>query len=315
MQKMKSILLTGIGGDIAQGVAKIIRTSRPDLRILGSDIHTAHAGHLFIDQFILLPNADAPNYLKAVRDTLKRYQVDFLFPLTEPELRTLLPLLETCGPSKQISAGRTTIETGLDKVATFEAIKEAGYPTPWTILATDGMPLAYPCIFKRRFGSGSKDIFIVTNVREAAYLSEKYVDGIFQELLGPPDMEVTCAVYRDAAGRVACLHLLRRLSGGLTSWAKSIYDERIQEICVVLAAKLDLRGSMNVQLILTDNGPRIFEINPRVSSTVLMRHKLGFTDVVWALQELDGHQINFPDIYPGQVVVRTYDASLTNLTE
>jgi carbamoyl-phosphate synthase large subunit len=29
----------------------------------------------------------------------------------------------------------------------------------------------------------------------------------------------------------------------------------------------------------------VFEINPRFSSTVVFRHKLGFTDLVWSLQE------------------------------
>ena len=30
-------------------------------------------------------------------------------------------------------------------------------------------------------------------------------------------------------------------------------------------------------------GPRIFEINPRFSSTVMMRHAIGFSDVAWML--------------------------------
>lgn len=32
---MKTVLITGIGGDIAQGVATILRESRPDLRLIG----------------------------------------------------------------------------------------------------------------------------------------------------------------------------------------------------------------------------------------------------------------------------------------
>ena len=32
----------------------------------------------------------------------------------------------------------------------------------------------------------------------------------------------------------------------------------------------------------------IFEINPRFSSTVLMRNYLGFTDLVWSIEEKFG---------------------------
>ena len=50
---------------------------------------------------------------------------------------------------------------------------------------------------------------------------------------------------------------------------------------------LDLRGRMNVQLRLTDNGLRVFEISPRFSSAVLMRHRLGYTDLLWAIEEAE----------------------------
>jgi len=66
-----------------------------------------------------------------------------------------------------------------------------------------------------------------------------------------------------------------------------------------------LQGSMNIQLILTDSGPRIFEINPRFSSTVLMRHKLGFCDFLWSLDEAKGLSVDFPSIEVNQCMVRT----------
>ena len=41
---MKTILITGIGGDISQGVATILRENRPDLRLIGVDMHEQHGG-------------------------------------------------------------------------------------------------------------------------------------------------------------------------------------------------------------------------------------------------------------------------------
>ena len=82
-------------------------------------------------------------------------------------------------------------------------------------------------------------------------------------------------------------------------------------MCEVIAKGLDLRGSMNIQLRLTDKGPRVFEINPRFSSTVLMRHRLGYTDVLWALDEAEGKSISFPDIPLGRIMVRTQGATVS----
>ena len=52
-----------------------------------------------------------------------------------------------------------------------------------------------------------------------------------------------------------------------------------------LAVKINLEGSINVQLRLTEKGPVVFEINPRFSSTVLFRHMFGFKDLEWSIQD------------------------------
>ena len=86
----------------------------------------------------------------------------------------------------------------------------------------------------------------------------------------------------------------------------------VLEMCRKIAKGIELEGSMNIQLILTDSGPRIFEINPRFSSTVLMRHKLGFCDLLWAIDESQGLDIDLPKIAIDQCMVRTQDAKILN---
>lgn len=65
---------------------------------------------------------------------------------------------------------------------------------------------------------------------------------------------------------------------------------------------------MNVQLRLTDSGPRVFEINPRFSSTALMRQKMGFTDVLWAVDEAEGKPAELTEVAPGTIALRTQNA-------
>jgi carbamoyl-phosphate synthase large subunit len=134
-------------------------------------------------------------------------------------------------------------------------------------------------------------------------------------MLEPADREVTCAVYRKRDGEVLSLLMLRRLTGGFTGWARIIDDEQTSQMCARIAVGLDLRGSMNVQLRLTDKGPRVFEINPRFSSTVLMRHRMGFSDVLWAIEEAEGKTVSYPTIASNKIMVRVQAAAIFDAME
>ncbi len=305
------VLITGIGGDISQGVATILRENRPDLRLIGVDVHMQHGGHLFVDHFQLVPKASDPGYLDAIQEVIRRHSVGIVIPMSEPELGATLPFPELATGVKWLTAGVRVVGAGLDKLATMNALMDIGIPVPWTHPVGAGRPATYPCILKNRSGSGSRAVFTVADDEEADYLAKRHPDAIFQELLGTDEKEVTCAVYRSQEGEVSSLLMLRRLTGGFTGWAKVIKDEETTRMCTAIANGLDLRGSMNVQLRLTDNGPRVFEINPRFSSTVLMRHRLGFTDVLWALEEAEGKQISFPEIPESRIMVRVQGATVS----
>lgn len=305
---MKTILITGIGGDIAQSVAAIIRDDRPDLHLIGVDMNTQHGGHLFVDDFILIPASDSPEYIEKIKDILQSESVDSMIPMTEPELSVLSNHVSEFETTNFIYAGEKVISVGIDKLLTIDTLKYIGLPVPWTVTALGNLPVEFPCICKSRFGSGSRNIFVVEDIKEAEYLAAKYPESIFQEMLEPADKEITCAVYRRKDGKVSSLLMLRRLTGGFTGWAKIIEDGATFQMCEDIAVGLDLYGSMNIQLRLTKQGPRVFEINPRFSSTVLMRHILGFSDVLWSLDEAEGKSINFPKIETNQIIVRTQGA-------
>jgi carbamoyl-phosphate synthase large subunit len=309
---MRKVLITGIGGDIAQSTAKIIREQYPHIALVGTDLHLQHGGSLFVDKVYILPTANSIDYISKLVHLIDTEGVDVVIPMTEPELAVLGSLIKVRNDISWITAGEQVIAAGLDKLATAETIEKLGLPVPWTVPVNQGLPHQYPCILKNRLGSGSRAVFIVKDEAEALYLSKRYPDAIYQELLEPADREVTCAVYRTRDGKVSTLQMLRRLVGGFTGWATVINDDATSRMCKKLAEGLNLQGSMNVQLRITDAGPRVFEINPRISSTVLMRHQLGYTDVLWAMLEIEDKPINFPVLKEGQVMVRTQGAAILN---
>ena len=311
---MTTILITGVGGDIAQATAKIIREARPGYSLIGTDMHGQHCGALFVDRFHTLPAAADPAYIASLDEIVFRNSVDIVIPMTEPELSVVCSSTrEWSRPVKWVSAGPRAVAVGVDKLATAMTLRGLGIDAPWTVPVKEGEPESIPCIVKQRFGSGSRSVFVLRQADDIPYFRRNMPEGIFQELLEPANKEVTCAVFRSSTGETYTLQLLRTLTGGLTGWAEVMDDPRIAELCTTIANKLEVFGCINIQLRITASGPRIFEINPRISSTALMRHMLGFQDVVWSIDEAEGKRPSIQAVVPrGKQVGRLYSAAVLN---
>jgi carbamoyl-phosphate synthase large subunit len=305
---MLRFFITGIGGDVAQGISKVIRETFTEVMIVGSDVGEKHAGALFVESFRLVPSANSNTYISTITSLVSEFNIDILIPTSEPEIEVLNRFPNSKLPCKILTPGRKVVHYCLDKFETNRFLKSIALDAPWTIKSEDGLPKDYPCIFKGSKGSGSKLLYVVADQAEAKYLAQKHIDTIFQELLLPEDNEITCAVYRSSSGKISILQLLRSLVGGATSWARVIFEPEVERVCTLVARELELIGSMNIQLRLTKDGPRIFEINPRFSSTIYMRYLIGFNDLIWSINDCLGIESHFPEIPLGIELVRVFDA-------
>ncbi|OQA34678.1 MAG: carbamoyl phosphate synthase-like protein [Betaproteobacteria bacterium ADurb.Bin341] len=307
---MTRILITAIGGDIAQAAASIIRQSLPDWSIVGVDMDTRHGGSLFVDQFSVAPSALSDGYLDWLKKFIAEQRIDYCLPMSEAELSVFAELdSDHVAGARLLWAGKLPVKIGCDKLKTADFIRAAGIPAPWTLAATeDAVPPEFPCLFKLRCSAGSKAVFVCKSLDEVYFFRKRYPEAVLQEYLPGDDKEVTCAVYRSASGEIEVLQMLRRLVGGFTGWARVIDEPEITAQCRRLVEALDLRGAINVQLRMTAAGPRIFEINPRFSSTLLMRHLAGFSDLLWLLDEVQGRPVRLQRPVAGTLLARTQGA-------
>ena len=210
--------------------------------------------------------------------------------MSEAEIAVLLAAgyLSAFAGVPVLAANRLAIETGLDKYATFNRLAAHELGVPWTRIVGEAPPLALPCILKRRRGQGGKDLRLINTEEEVEVAKQTRADDLWQELLLPEDEEYTCGLYRSRTGETRMIVLRRRLQGGLTGAAVVVDSTPFSPLLHGIADALDLNGSINVQLRLTADGPKVFEINPRFSSTVRFRDKLGFHDFIWSLLESRG---------------------------
>ena len=297
---MPNVLVTAVGGDVGRSIAYLMRLHFGDFRLVGCDVRDSAKARAAVDEFVLAPPADADGYVKWLRNLVRDCGISLVIPTSDAELAVLVTEAEL----PMITAGGTAIEIGQDKLSTSRFLESVGIPGPWTVDSFP--PPSLPCIIKPRSGQGSKNVTTCHSVEQAQAAWAKVGDlAIAQELLIPHDSEITCAVYRSDSGEIRVVQLIRKLEGGMTTWARVIHDDRVREQCETIAVELEVRGSINVQLILTVDGPRIFEINPRFSSTVAMRDSVGFRDLEWAVSEFLGRGLpNFVECPVGATVVR-----------
>jgi carbamoyl-phosphate synthase large subunit len=300
-----NFLISGIGGDIAQALCRILKSHYNNSFLFGIDVNSKHAGTLFVDRFQEIEAAKyEEKYIHSILNIIKDNNINFFIPTSEQEIEVVNKNLHLFKNYKVIFPGSKVVNNCIDKYITHEFLSSMNILTPWSSLKPSSL-INYPCIFKSRKGAGSKVLFEVNDEEEANYLSNKYKNGIFQELLLPKENEITCGVFRSKNGKTNSIQFQRLLNEGTTSWAKTVYIKEIDDLCNKVASELDLIGSMNIQLINTKSGPQIFEINPRFSSTVFMRHLLGFSDVIWSIKDSIGLSYEIPIINEDIEMVRT----------
>lgn len=300
-----NILVSGIAGDIGISIGQILQRSVFGAGLIGCDIHSEfHASDIFRSTHIL-PRVGSTGYLAALRNTIREHSVDVFIPSSEPELRWLADnpgYLETLG-ARCILASQYAMEVSFDKLTTSKHLKSFDLPTPWSVSVSDSPngPPELPCILKSRAGAGNSAVHFVDDREKCNHYSRLYPSYIWQEYLPETKGEFTCGVYRCLDDSVRVIAMRRRLAAGVTAYAQVVHEASIIELCRQIAESLDLRGSINVQLRLVEGrGPVVFEINPRFSSTVGMRHRIGFCDLIWSIQEqyLQVPAFNAPNVYP-----------------
>lgn len=282
-----NILITGIAGDIGLGVGKILKSLKAVKRIIGCDTHDDHPGEKIFSNWKLLPHVKEPEYEKTLSDLVVKNKISAIFLTSEPELRFFVKKNKTLINKKTffILPNIKAIKIGFDKFKTSAFLADQNLPFPWTIEVSKGNPLEYPCILKDRYGSGNKAVFLVKNASEAKAYKKIFPKYIWQKYLLNEASEYTCGVYGSNEGEIRVIAFRRRLNSGSTFFAELVKVPEIDKICQRVAKALELKGSINIQLKICNGVPMIFEINPRFSSTVLLRHEMGFQDVVWSLQE------------------------------
>jgi biotin carboxylase len=143
----------------------------------------------------------------------------------------------------------------------------------------------FPVVVKGRRSSGSRTLHVVHSTGELSGALANVALPLVQAYLDDAGGEFSAGIFRSTVFD-STIVFRRKLGPGLgLSWEAEVVDaEEIGRYAENVARLVTAAGSVNVQVRLTDAGPRLLEVNPRFSSLVAARAAAGFEDVDWSLR-------------------------------
>jgi carbamoyl-phosphate synthase large subunit len=100
-----------------------------------------------------------------------------------------------------------------------------------------------------------------------ALLSAKE-QGILQQQLKGVEYTVDCLFGKDSA-LLSAVARQRLLAAGVSTIGRIDQNPQVLELVTAVSKKLNFRGLVNIQIMLTDAGPKLIEINPRLSGSLM----------------------------------------------
>ncbi len=287
---MKKILITAANSDISIGIARILRCSYPKALLIGVAPDGQWPGAHFFDHVFDIPLvSDFSSYKQVLEEIIIKYDVDVLCPVSEKELYFFYA--NAYKPIKFLLMNpNDVLDNFLDKYRTYIWLKSINVSVPETFLLSDERAKSIGnSIFKPRSSAGSKNMYQVDNdilFDAVKYTHRNNIDNfVVQRNIGSMEDEYTCALWR-FNGEYRSIILKRKLQGGLTGEAEVSSNPEIEKLLKEIERNIKGDFFINVQLRIEQNIPFVFEINPRFSSTIMLRHKIGFQDVLWSFQSI-----------------------------
>lgn len=313
---MINLMITAIGGDVASATLRCIRKHYKSIRIVGCDIREYNQGIMYVDAFFKAPAyTDIVQYREFIFKLCKSEKITHFWPMTEYEIRWAdkhRELFKMMGIELIINNSEI-INIASSKLETSKRLKELGLKTPRTVKIDQTVSkkeiadkIGFPLILKMDSGCGSKGLKIVfdESVWECIELSD-YHGYVAQEYIGSAEEEYTVGVFSDGMVIKSIIFKRQLGYGGLSTEVITVENRNVEDDMCRLANALKLRGSFNVQMRKKGDVFYIFEINPRISSTVGFRDLLGFRDAIWWLKIVSNEECDLNwTVIPGKVGVK-----------
>ncbi len=286
--------MSGASGIVGYGVLRSLRRSGLDLFLVGTSIYDDSVAPAFCDIFEQAPPTTDETYLEWLLATTRRHRLNLLIPGIEIDMykwKEHVPDIQTAGAIPMLNTPEL-LDLCKDKWIFYQRLKKAGLrcaidsslEQDFEILAAR---FGLPFLLKPRRGFASKGIVRVTGsevYRE--HIQDVGIKLMAQAIVGNDTEEFTASAFCDGEGAfLTSMTLRRRLSrDGYTERAEVVdtgeFAPTIAELCQVFRPL----GPTNFQFRMCSDGPKLLEINPRISSSTSIRAAFGYNESAMAVE-------------------------------
>ena len=315
------VLVTGVGGDVGQGVIKALNRTSLDLEIYKVCAYYNSSWLHMDDLSFIAPLVVSDEYVPFLIRIMNKYKIDIIFPCIDSEIvkisREKQRIEESTNGIVCVDK-HEKVDLCDNKYKAYEFLRENNFKCPATVIPSSLEEIkkligevGFPLIAKERKGCGSNNIkFINTYSQGRNYLGK--TNYILQEFLQSEEDEFTTGIYLGDDGEVKGILTLRReLKGGSTYRAERIIDNELEAPLIKIAVKLGIKY-LNIQSRLKNGSLYPFEFNGRFSGTTGIISHVFNAPELFIRERILGEKIAKKQNYDKFVVMRYYEEIYTS---
>ncbi len=273
----KRILISGLGGALFPYLHEKLQ-NQYELFYIDCNVNLKK---IYLNyNLIISPPVKDINYISCIESVIKKHNIDFYIPLIDEEIVLAINIAKIFNNIVVIAPNLNFTELCLNKLDLMKSLKSLGISNIYSLSGIDyNRQIDFPLFVKPNTGRGSRGARKIISFEqlEAYYILEGY--GKQETLIQPfvDGVEYTVGVLINSYNNIISISSKRIIEKkGITQIAITENNILIDKVVEQIVEKMKPCGPINIQLILTNNGViKIFEINPRFSTTTILEYEGG----------------------------------------
>ncbi|BCR36104.1 ATP-grasp domain-containing protein [Mariniplasma anaerobium] len=281
-------------------------------KVIAADCSETAPALYFADKKVTLPRIDNPEYIDKIIEISKKEQIKLIVPTIDTDLLLLSKnqdyIYKNSG-AKVLISSEDVISICRDKIKTQYYLEKNGFKVP-TLYNKDSQIIVFPVFIKPVDGSSSINAFKVNSIDELNNYSQIIKNPMIQEFIKGD--EYTVDVFLDFNSNVITIvpRLRMAVRGGEISKGKIIKNKTVIDEVMQLMKTLKPIGHITVQLMVTKEGIKFIEINPRFGGGAPMSIQSGANSCINLYKLLMNEKLTYNDDYEEDLVFLRYDRSI-----